>query len=247
MDFADHFSAVAARYATYRPLYPAALADVLASRCERHDLAWDVGCGNGQLSLALAERFAHVIATDPSRAQLDEAPKHVRVEYRCEPAETSTLAAASADLVVAAQAAHWFDWPKYVEEVVRVARPGGLAALVSYGIVDLDGEVGALVARYYSDISPHWPPQRRHVDAGYKDLVWPWPAVDAPAVAMVEHWTREELCGYIATWSATSALVRAGGGDRYEALCADLARVWPDDSRRDVRWPLTIKLARRLP
>jgi SAM-dependent methyltransferase len=247
MDFADHFSAVAARYAAYRPSYPPALAEALAARCERTELAWDVGCGNGQLSLSLAERFARVIATDPSRAQLDEAPAHAHVEYRCEPAETSTLAAASADLVVAAQAAHWFDWPRFTAEVGRVARPGGLVALVSYGIVDLDGEVGELVGRYYRDIAPHWPPQRRHVDTGYRDLVWPWPAVDAPAIAMVEPWTRDELTGYVATWSATSALVRAGGGARYEALCADLARAWPDDGRRDVRWPLTIKLARRLP
>jgi len=55
MDFADHFSAVAARYAAYRPHYPPALVDALAERCERHELAWDAGCGNGQLSLALAD------------------------------------------------------------------------------------------------------------------------------------------------------------------------------------------------
>jgi SAM-dependent methyltransferase len=246
MSFADHFSAVAKRYAEYRPHYPTALADVLATCCEHTDLAWDVGCGNGQLSLALAERFRRVIATDPSSAQLDAAPAHANLEYRCEPAEMSTLGPASADLVVAAQAAHWFDWPRFTAEVARVAKPGALAALVSYGIVELDGEAGAVVARYYTEIRPHWPPEREHVENGYRDLVWPWPAVDAPAITMRERWTRDEMLGYVATWSATSGLVRAGGGARYEELGRELARAWPGDDRREVRWPLTIKLARRL-
>jgi SAM-dependent methyltransferase len=244
MDFADHFSAVAARYAAYRPHYPPALPDALAALCDRRELAWDAGCGNGQLSVALGDRFAHVIATDPSRAQIDAATGHAHVEYRCEPAEASTLADGSADLVVAAQAAHWFDWPRYVAEVERVARPGALAALVSYGIVDLDGEVGGIVARYYADVSPYWPPQRHHVDEGYRELVWPWPAMDPPAIAMVEMWTRDELTGYVATWSATSALVRATGSGRYDELCAELSRTWPGDDRRAVRWPLTIRVAK---
>lgn len=243
MSFADHFSAVAKRYASYRPHYPPELAAALAARCERKALALDVGCGNGQLSVDLAEHFACVIATDPSQAQLDQAKARANIEYRCELAEASSLADASADLVVAAQAAHWFDWPRYVAEVARVARSGALVALVSYGPVEVD----AAVDRYYADVRPYWPPERRHVDNGYRDLAWPWPAVDAPAIAMVETWTREELLGYVATWSATSALVKAGGGARYEALRAELEQTWPGGDRRSVRWPLTIKLARRLP
>ena len=68
---------------------------MIADRCAHHDLAWDAGCGNGQLSVKLAARFAHVIATEPSRSQLDAAEQHPRVEYRCEPAEQSSLADAS--------------------------------------------------------------------------------------------------------------------------------------------------------
>ncbi len=245
MEFADHYSAIAERYAAYRPHYPAALVDALADRCARHDLAWDAGCGSGQLSVALAARFGRVLATDPAQAQLDAAPAHPRVEYRCAKAEDSGLPDACADLAVAAQAAHWFDWPRYVAEVARVARPGALVALVSYGILELAGAAGERVARYYADVSPYWPPERRHVENGYRELVWPWPEVDAPAIAMCEAWTRDELCGYVATWSATPRRVKALGGGLYDALCADLARDWPDGERREVRWPLAIRLARR--
>jgi SAM-dependent methyltransferase len=244
--FADHFSAVAARYAAYRPRYPAALVDALAELADTGGVVWDVGCGNGQLSVALAERFRRVIATDPAQAQLDEAVAHPRVEYRCVPAEASGLPDASATLVVAAQAAHWFDWPRFLAEAERVAAPGALVALVSYGSLVAGGEAGQVIARYHRDVAgPYWPANRRHVEDGYRELVMPWPAVEAPAIDMTASWTRDEVIGYVSSWSATAHLVEREGPGPFEALGAALAAVWPDGERRVVRWPLTIRLARR--
>lgn len=244
--FADHFSSIAARYAAYRPRYPQALADALAAQSPARDVAWDAGCGNGQLSVLLAAHFAHVHAHEPSQAQLDAATPHPRVEYKRAPAEASGLADASVDLAVAAQAAHWFDWRRYVDEVARVTKPGALVALVSYGIMLLDGEAGELVARYYrDDVGAYWPPGREHVENGYRDLAWPWPAVEPPAIDMHAEWTRDELMGYVATWSATVKRAETVGTGAYDALGEKLAAVWPDDERRTIRWPLAIRLARR--
>jgi ubiquinone/menaquinone biosynthesis C-methylase UbiE len=155
--FPDHFSSVAAGYAAYRPHYPPALIAALAERCAAHDVAWDVGCGSGQLSVALATRFTEVIATDPAAAQLAAAAPHPRVRYRQASAEASGLADASVDLIVAAQAAHWFRWPAFTVEALRVARPGGLIALVSYGVIELDGPAGAVLADcYHRVVAPFW-------------------------------------------------------------------------------------------
>lgn len=244
MSFPDHFSAIAARYATFRPTYPPALVDALASLAAP-GTAWDIGCGNGQLAVVLAEKFERVIATDPSKAQLAAAVQHPRVEYACSPAESSGLPDASVDLAVAAQAAHWFDWPRFVDEVGRVAKPGALIALVSYGNLDLDGAVGEAVDRYRFIVEPYWPPERVHVDNGYLDLVLPWPVVDAPAIDMTAVWSRDELLGYIQTWSASAKLVTSEGMEAVDALCADVAAAWPGDDVRTIRWPLTIRLARR--
>jgi trans-aconitate methyltransferase len=79
MPFADYFSQQAAEYARYRPLYPAALFDFIASIAPRHDRAWDVGTGSGQAALSLARRFKEVIATDPSANQLAHALPQPRV------------------------------------------------------------------------------------------------------------------------------------------------------------------------
>lgn len=243
--FPDHFSQLAARYAAYRPHYPRALVDLLADRAPAHEVAWDIGCGNGQLSVALASRFGRVIATDPAQAQLDHAERDARVEYRRVAAEASGLTDASLDLAVAAQAAHWFDWPRFVPEVGRVVRPGGLIALVSYRNAELAGDLGDPLADFYREIKPYWPDGRVHVNNGYRDLTLPWPVVDAPAIEMTTTWTRDELAGYVTTWSATARLVAARGDAAVEALRARLAQSWPAHERREVRWPLTIKLARR--
>ncbi len=246
MSFADHFSSVAARYAAYRPRYPAALVDVLAERADPGGIAWDVGCGSGQLSVALAERFTRVIATDPAQAQLDQAVPHPRVEYRRAPAEDSGLPAASVALVVAAQAAHWFDWPRFLAETERVAVPGALIALVSYANLVAPDSADAELRRFHRDVvGPYWPPGRQHVESGYRDLVMPWPAVEAPPLQMTAEWTRDEVIGYVSSWSATARLVEREGLGPFDAFRAALAAAWPDNEPRLVRWPLTVRLARR--
>jgi SAM-dependent methyltransferase len=245
VSFPDHFSAIAARYAQYRPHYPDWLVDQLTKLAPAREAAWDAGCGNGQLSVALGERFQKVWATDASEQQLAAARAHAHVEYRCAPAEASGLADASVDLAVAAQAAHWFEWPRYVAEVARVARPGALAALIAYGNPTMTGAAGELLEHHLRDLQEYWPANRKHILNGYRDLVWPWPALDAPASDLVASWTRQELTGYVATWSGTQRDVAANGLARFEALCEQLGRVWPDGDRREVRWPLTIRLARR--
>jgi hypothetical protein len=70
MSFEDHFSQLAQGYAAYRPTYPNALFDYLASIAPDRQLAWDCGTGSGQAALALANHFQRVVATDASPDQL---------------------------------------------------------------------------------------------------------------------------------------------------------------------------------
>jgi SAM-dependent methyltransferase len=243
--FKDHFSSVAANYADFRPVYQPALADLLAERAPARGLALDCGCGNGQLSTLLAARFDKVIATDASASQIAAATQHPRVAYKVAPAEASGLPDRCADLVVAAQAAHWFDLPRYWAEVGRVAKPGALAALVGYGLMRIDDAIDAIIVPYHNEtLKPYWPAERWLVVAGYDHVELPYPEVAAPPLAMTADWSLDQLVGYMTTWSGLKAAERAGQ-NFLPAIAERLAAAWGDPARlRTVRWPLFIRLGR---
>ncbi len=244
--FKDHFSAAASGYAAHRPTYPAELADALAGMCPGHALALDCGCGSGQLSGVLARRFDRVVATDASPRQIAEAESFPRVEYRVAPAEASGLDDGVADLVTAAQAAHWFPLDAFYAEARRVLRPGGVLALVTYGVIEADPQIAPVIARFYREVAgPYWPPERRHVEDGYRSLPFPFPELAAPPLAIVRAWDLAALAGYVDTWSAVRALEREEGRERVEAFRAELARAWGDPERaREIRFPLSVRAGR---
>ena len=93
--FADHFSRIAAEYASHRPRYPAALFEWLASVAPGRERAWDCGTGNGQAAAALAEHFDMVVASDPSVAQIEHAARDARIQYVAATAECVPLATGS--------------------------------------------------------------------------------------------------------------------------------------------------------
>lgn len=123
MGFHDHFSAVASPYAAHRPTYPASLFDDLARTAPSVGRAWDVGTGSGQAARGLAERFAEVVATDPSAEPLARATPHRRVVYRLGREADSGIEAGTVDLVAEAQSAHWFDQDAFHRESRRAGWP----------------------------------------------------------------------------------------------------------------------------
>jgi len=244
--FKDHFSTRSADYARFRPVYPPALARYLAEVPGRRDLALDCGCGAGQLSTLLADGFARVIATDASAQQVANAKPHPRVEYRQAPAEASGLDDASVDLVTVAQAAHWFDLERFYAEVRRVARPGGAIALVTYGITEIDGAAGGVLSGFYHDVlDPHWPPERRLVEAGYRTLPFPFDEQAASPFAMEASWALADMLGYVDTWSAVRNAEKALGRAPYDRFADDLRAAWGDpDTRKAIRWPISLRVGR---
>lgn len=132
----ERFSTRADSYARHRPSYPAAAIDLLESRCGLSPGAQvaDVGSGTGILTELLLERGAVVFAVEPNdamRAAADEQlAGHPGFRSVKGSAESTTLAAASVDLLVAGQAFHWFDVARSRAEALRVLRPGSRAALL---------------------------------------------------------------------------------------------------------------------
>ena len=242
--FKDHFSGQSGEYEKYRPDYPPKLFAWLASVAPAHRLAIDVATGNGQAAVALAAHFESVIGTEPSAAQLRQARPHARVTYRQEAAESISVPDGTADLLTAAQAAHWFDWPRFAAEAQRVLAPGGVLAIWSYGEVGVAPDIDLLVGDFSRDVvGPYWPRERRHVDEGYRDLVLPFPPIEPPAFEIRTRCDAAGMLGYLDTWSAVRRCRARTGRDPLRLLAGPLTEAW-GSGVRDMRWPLTLKAGR---
>ncbi|MEM7164354.1 MAG: methyltransferase domain-containing protein [Planctomycetota bacterium] len=123
-------------YERYRPQYPAAVWDFLQQTLaplERPRVA-DLGAGTGKGSIELVRRGFEVTAVEPDprmRAAGDAACQAAgaRVWWQPGTAEATGLPDDSCDLVVAAQAFHWFDVDATFRELRRILTATGRVAI----------------------------------------------------------------------------------------------------------------------
>src|SRR6516162_8605378 len=132
------FSGLAGVYAQSRPDYPSSAIDYLIGHCclGPRSLVVDVGSGTGISSRLFALRGLHVIGIEPNdqmrqKALAELVPEDCPPpEYRAGTAEATGLAAGCADLVLAAQAFHWFEPLRALAEFKRLLKPGGWTGLM---------------------------------------------------------------------------------------------------------------------
>lgn len=126
---ARSFDGVADRYERGRPGFPREAAVWLTG--SEPAVVLELGAGTGKLTRELDAIGHDVYATDPSEAMLAQL-RHALPDVRTAvaPAEEIPLPDNSVEVVVAAQAFHWFDLPVALPEIARVLTPGGRLALV---------------------------------------------------------------------------------------------------------------------
>jgi SAM-dependent methyltransferase len=244
MAFKDYFSEQATGYASYRPDYPASLFTWLADICPQQRRVWDCASGSGQAATALTTHFAQIIATDASFAQLNQGQPQSNIHYVCARAEQAPLASDSLDLITVAQAAHWFDLPRFYEEVDRVLRPNGVLALWCYGLFHITPAIDAIIQHYYHcTLGEYWPPERRQVEQAYANLLFPYSPLTAPNLSMQLEWNLQRVMGYLATWSATRVFKKETGNNPLPTLAQQLTDAWGDPQQaRVIQWPLHLKV-----
>ena len=246
MSFKDHFSKQAADYAIFRPDYPQELFTYLGSIAPSRQLAWDCGTGNGQAAVGLASGFDRVIATDASEKQIANAQPHEHVEYRVAPAENSGIESEMIDLIMVAQALHWFDLDRFYAEARRVLKPDGVLAASAYNLLRIEPAIDEIANRYYYEVvGPFWPPERQLVER-FADLPFPFDEIRAPKFEMTAKWSFEHLLGYLRTWSSTQRFIAAKGTDPLDQITNDLRSAWGNPRRtRSVSWPLVVRIGRK--
>ncbi|GJJ12892.1 hypothetical protein Clacol_007138 [Clathrus columnatus] len=183
----------AGNYSAFRPTYPRALYEFLYRYHQSTPSAqWkrvvDLGCGPGQATVELT-KFEEIIGVDPSEAMITKAKELLKshpssglskITYVKGQAENlEHLEAESVDMVVTAQAAHWFNYDRLWPQLARVLRKEGTVALWGYSQFRIDGHpyLTPLIHEYskgsdpINSIGPYWEePGRSILDNHYLDI-----------------------------------------------------------------------------
>jgi SAM-dependent methyltransferase len=160
-DSTERFSDRVADYARYRPDYPPAVLAVLVAEAglTADWVVADVGAGTGLSTRLFLGNGNRVVAVEPN------AEMRAAVEWLlggvpgfrsvAGTAEATGLRESSVDLVVCAQAFHWFDPARTRAEFLRILKPGGWVALIwntrRTAAAPFMGEYEALLERYGTD------------------------------------------------------------------------------------------------
>ena len=130
---ADGYKQGADTYVRGRPDYPAGVTAWLSETLGLGpgQTVLEVGAGTGKFTTRLLQTGARVIVVEPVQAMLDKlAGNYPEVETHQGTAQAIPLGDASVDVVVCAQAFHWFATSAALTEMYRVLKPGGQLGLI---------------------------------------------------------------------------------------------------------------------
>lgn len=128
------FTGKAEAYAKARPGYPDAAIDYINNLVPSNAVFADIGAGTGKFTVLLARNGYEVFAVEPN-ADMQEQLALTLTSYPNAKivdgaAEATTLPDHSVDVIICAQALHWFDPNAFWTECRRISKPGGIVIAV---------------------------------------------------------------------------------------------------------------------
>jgi len=242
----DLFSSQSDLYAKYRPTYPKELYEYILSFVNEKNLVWDCATGNGQAAVVLAEHFKKVLATDISASQIESAHRKENIEYSVCAAESTPFADNTFDLVTVAQAYHWIKWGEFKKELTRVCKPGAVIAVWTYYSHTTGNDtIDRAVRDFYQNVTkPYWDYERRYVEELYQTVEFDYELLPVKDFESILYWKREDLLGYISTWSAIQKYIKVNGHSPISIIEEKIKALWPEDEIKKVLFPIYLKLGR---
>ena len=128
------FTGKAEAYAKARPGYPDAAMDYICTLIPQNSVFADIGAGTGKFTLLLAQRECRVFAVEPNEDMREQlavrATLYPNIQIINGSAESTTLSDKSVDVVLCAQALHWFNLNDFRAECHRICKSNGIVIAV---------------------------------------------------------------------------------------------------------------------
>lgn len=241
----DNFSSDADKYARFRPTYPPDFFDYLNSLLPVKQYAWDCGTGNGQVAHELTKTFERVFATDISQSQIANAIQTENISYSIQPAEKTDFPDRMFDLIIVAQAIHWFDFDKFYAEVKRTSKENALICIIGYGRIEISSKIDKIITHFYHNVvGTFWDKERKYLDENYSPIPFPFREIQPPTFIIRLHWTLEHLIGYLNTWSGVKHFIKQNGYNPVDQLQTEIKQNWGKEKTREIRFPLLLRIGR---
>ncbi|WZZ17456.1 hypothetical protein YC2023_110545 [Brassica napus] len=235
----------ASAYLDARPRYPTDWYKKIAERTQDHKFAWDVGTGNGQAAIGLVDHYENVVATDINEAQLKRAIKHSRISYHHTPknmSEDEMVALIggenSMDLIVAAQAVHFFDLTTFYNVAKRVLRKdGGLIAIWVYNSIIISPEIDPIMKSLVDSTLPFRTPIMNLAFDSYKTLPFPFESIGMgsegePVRLDIPHkLSLKGFIGFLKSWQPAMKAKEQGVELVDEDLITKFEEAWGDENQ----------------
>jgi len=244
----DNFSSKSNEYLKYRPTYPPELYSYIDSIIVNKSAVWDCGTGNGQVAMELSRIFEKVYATDISQSQLEQAPKQKNIEYSVQRAEKTNFCNDLFDLIVVAQAIHWFDFEKFYMEVNRTGKPNSYIVVIGYGLHRINPDIDKVILEFYKNIiGNYWDIERKYLDENYQTIPFPFHEMEVPLFKNSYNWSFEHLIGYLRTWSSVKHYIKAKQQDPVDLIENRIKELWGEESTLAVDFPLLLRIGKVKP
>ena len=141
------------------------------------------------------------------------------------------------DFVIATQAVHWFDFPRFFEEVRRVSRPGAVVCFMGYSRVRMAGALGVHVDQFYDAMfGRYFNAKRQYVEENYQTLPFPFEEIPGPEFHMDLDWEPSDLEGFVETWSSLQEYRRDAGRDPLPDFMLRARDLWGANAVQSVRY-----------
>jgi SAM-dependent methyltransferase len=231
------FSGLSQHYQRYRPDYPPevtataiAFLEAGGQTCDADLLAIDVGSGTGISTRAWRRALGgtcRIIGIDPGEDMCREAvastPAEERIKYLIGTAEALPIASGAAGLVTAAQAAHWFNRPRFYSEAHRLLRPAGVIAIMCN---NRDWTDSTFLARYEAFLETHSEGYRRDhrsTDFTAEFMRLSWAETGSPFQCLWERRLRlEDIKGLLLSSSIAQRALEKVGEDYFLAKLSQM-------------------------